>query len=71
MITLNDQSNLVESLISFHLIRKSINNLTADLKYFHHTRLSDSQMINILGDIEELQDCINKFHSTIMGKESY
>ena len=52
-MTKNDQ----EVAIGFHLIRKSASSLIEDLKYFNDTsgHFSTSQIINILGQIDEVE----------------
>ncbi len=59
-----------ETLIGFHLIRKSANSLSEDLKYFNKipNYFSNSQIANILGEIEEVEQNIAKIRQIISQK---
>jgi hypothetical protein len=59
-----------ESLIGFHLIRKSANALASDLRYFKEvpSNFSDSQIANILGEIEEVEEYIKTIRQIISKK---
>ncbi len=59
----NPNSNLEnEIIIGFHLIRKSATSLAEDLKYFNEipNHFSDAQIVNILGEIAEVEEHIKK-----------
>ncbi len=49
-----------EIIIGFHLIRKSANSLAEDLRYFNEipNYFSTSQIANILGQLEEVEQNI-------------
>ena len=59
-----------ESLIGFHLIRKSANALASDLRYFKEvpSNFSDSQIANILGEIEEVEEYIKIIRQSLSKK---
>jgi len=59
-----------ETLIGFHFIRKSANSLAQDLRYFQDVpnHFSDSQIANILGEIEEVEEYIKIIRQAISKK---
>ena len=54
-----------EIIIGFHLIKKSVNSLIDDLKYFNKIPeyFSDEQIVNILGQIEEVEKNIKNIRN--------
>ena len=60
----------VETLINLHAIKRSAGALSEDLRYFHKMpgQLSDSQIINLLGDIEEVEDYIKMIRRNLVSK---
>ena len=62
--------NKQETLIGFHFIRKSADALASDLRYFEEVPngFSESQIANILGQIEEVEQNIKKIRQVITKK---
>jgi len=59
-----------EIITAFHLIRKSANSLTQDLKYFSDIASSfdEEQTANILGCLEEVEQNIEIFNKIFANK---